>query len=321
MAAGEFDLIATLLRPLTEGTPGALDLADDAAIVPAAGEGFDLVVTKDAMVETVHFLPDDPPDTVGQKLMRENLSDIAAMGAEPVGCVLAWMRPSTTDEAWLAGFVEGIARDQATFACPLLGGDTVSTPGPLAFSLTVFGRVPAGAALRRNGALPGDDLWVSGTLGNGRLGLALRLGEISADESLAAPLIEHYRRPTPRLTLGRALVGVAHACLDVSDGLMGDLGHIRKASGVGAELWYDALPLSAAAQTIEGARDYALAGGDDYELLFTAARDDRDRILAIGRSLDVPVTRIGRITEADGCRVLDRDGKDVTPTQASWQHF
>ncbi|WGF86805.1 thiamine-phosphate kinase [Marinivivus vitaminiproducens] len=321
MGKGEFDLIETLLRPLTEGTPGAFGLADDAAVVPPAGEGFDLVVTKDAMVEGVHFLPDDPADTVGQKLMRENLSDIAAMGAEPVGCVLAWMRPKTTDDDWLAAFIQGIARDQAAFACPLLGGDTVSTPGPLAFSLTVFGRVPAGCALRRNGARPGDDLWVSGKLGDGRLGLALRLGEITAPDAIAAPLVEHYRRPMPRLDLGRALVRVAHACLDVSDGLMGDLGHIRKASGVGAELWYDALPLSPEARTIEGARDLALAGGDDYELLFTAASDDRERIEAVGRTLDLPVTRIGRITEGDACRVLDRDGRAIAPAQPSWQHF
>ena len=280
MALSEFAFIAERLRPLAAGTPGALGLADDAALLdPPAGA--ELVLTKDAMVAGVHFLPDDPPGDVAKKLLRVNLSDLAAMGAAPLGYLLALIRPKATAEDWLADFCRGLAEDQARFGIGLLGGDTVSTPGPLALSLTALGHVPRGTALRRCGARPGDDVWVSGTLGDAALGLKVLQGELAVADEVRAPLVERYRLPQPRLALGEALRGLASAALDVSDGLLADLGHILETSKLGAEIRAAALPLSPAARTLPGAPDAALAGGDDYELLFTAAPDQRARIAAL----------------------------------------
>ncbi|MDF2781719.1 MAG: thiL, partial [Geminicoccaceae bacterium] len=268
MALGEFAFIAERLRPLAAGSPGALDLADDAALLdPPAGS--ELVLTKDAMVAGVHFLPDDPPGDIARKLLRVNLSDLAAMGAAPLGYLLALIRPKATAEDWLAEFCRGLAEDQATFGIGLLGGDTVSTPGPLALSLTALGHVPRGAALRRGGAKPGDDIWASGTLGDAALGLKVLQGELEAAPAVGAQLVERYRLPQPRLALGQTLRGLASAALDVSDGLLADLGHILETSAVGAEIHAAALPLSPAARALPGVREAALAGGDDYELLFT----------------------------------------------------
>ncbi|HEX5795196.1 MAG TPA: thiamine-phosphate kinase [Geminicoccaceae bacterium] len=320
MALSEFAFIAERLRPLAAGTPGALGLADDAALLdPPAGA--ELVLTKDAMVAGVHFLPDDPPGDVAKKLLRVNLSDLAAMGAAPLGYLLALIRPKATAEDWLADFCRGLAEDQATFGIGLLGGDTVSTPGPLALSLTALGHVPRGTALRRCGARPGDDVWVSGTLGDAALGLKVLQGELAVADEVRAPLVERYRLPQPRLALGEALRGLASAALDVSDGLLADLGHILETSGVGAEVRTAALPLSAAAQGLPGAREAALAGGDDYELLFTAAPARRARIGALARELALPITRIGAIEAKPGLRVLDAAGRLIPIERAGWQHF
>ena len=251
--------------------PAALQLEDDAALLdPPAG--MTLVLTKDAMVAGVHFLADDPPGEIAQKLLRVNLSDLAAMGAAPVGYLLALARAKALTDDWLAEFCAGLAADQRTFGIGLLGGDTVSTPGPLTLSLTALGEVPKGQALRRRGARPGDDLWVSGALGDAALGLLVLQGKLEPPVAARHHLIERYRLPQPRLALGQALRGLAHAAIDISDGLLADLGHILETSGIGAELWADQLPLSAAARELPGARDAALAGGDDYELLFTAPR-------------------------------------------------
>jgi len=321
VALGEFEFIAQKLRPLAAGTPGALGLEDDAALVdPPAGS--QLVVTKDAMVAGVHFLADDPPGEIARKLLRVNLSDLAAMGAAPLGYLLALIRSKETSEDWLAAFCQGLAADQATFGIGLLGGDTVSTPGPLALSLTALGHVPRGEALLRRGARPGDEIWVSGTLGDGALGLEVLKGAREvAKEEVRAALIERYRLPTPRLALGQALRGLASAAIDVSDGLLADLGHILETSGVGAEVRAEALPLSAAARDLPDARGAALAGGDDYELLFTAAPERGAAIGALARRLGLPLTRIGAIHAGPGLRVLDAAGRELPVERTGWQHF
>ncbi len=320
MALGEFEFIAARLRPLAAGTAGALDLEDDAALLDPP-PGMTLVLTKDAMVAGVHFLTDDPPGAIAKKLLRVNLSDLAAMGASPVGYLLALARARETPETWLTDFCQGLAEDQAEFGIGLLGGDTVSTPGPLTLSLTAIGQVPKGQALRRSGARPDDDLWVSGTLGDGAQGLLVLQGKLDPPPEARDFLIERYRLPQPRLALGQALRGLAHAALDVSDGLLADLGHILETSGVGAVLQADQLPLSPAARDLPGARAAALAGGDDYELLFTASPERRAEIAALGARLGLPLTRIGQLRAEAGLRVLDAAGREIHAERTGWQHF
>jgi thiamine-monophosphate kinase len=319
MPEGEFEFIARRLRPLATAA-GALDLADDAALIDPT-PGHQLVLTKDAMIAGVHFLPDDPPGQIAQKLLRVNLSDLAAMGAVPLGYLLALARANETSDEWLGVFCAGLASDNAEFGVALLGGDTVATPGPLTLSLTAIGEVPAGTALLRRGARSGDDVWVSGTLGDGALGLKVLQDELAVTEDARAFLIERYRLPRPRLALGQALRGIASAAIDISDGLAADLGHILEVSGVGAELHADALPLSAAARDLPGARDAALSGGDDYELLFTAPPDRRDAIEALARRLDLSLTRIGAIRAGSDLRILDANGQMIELPSRGWQHF
>jgi thiamine-monophosphate kinase len=319
MAEGEFEFIARRLRPLAAGTPGALRLLDDAALLDPP-EGAQLVLTKDAMVAGVHFLPEDPPGDVAKKLLRVNLSDLAAMGAAPLGYLLALVRSRETTDAWLADFCQGLAEDQAEFAIGLLGGDTVGTPGPLTLSLTAIGQVPKGAALLRSAARPGDDLWVSGTLGDAALALKVLQGELDVTAQARVHLTGRYRLPQPRLALGQALRGIAHAAIDVSDGLLADLDHILETSGVGAELRAEALPFSAAARDLPGARDAALSGGDDYELLFAAPPKRRAEIEALSGQLDLPLTRIGEIHAGTGLRVLAA-GQEIQVERTGWQHF
>ncbi|WP_222183774.1 thiamine-phosphate kinase [Geminicoccus harenae] len=320
MAQGEFQMIDRLLKPLAAGCPGALGLTDDAALL-AQLPGTELVLAKDAIVEAVHFRQEDPPGTVAQKLLRQNLSDLAAMGAEPVGYLTAFGLRQGLPDGWLDGFVAGLAEDQRQFGIHLLGGDTVSTPGPLFFSLTVLGRLPAGTALTRAGARPGDLVCVSGTLGDGALGLAVLEGRVTAPADAAAYLAGRYRVPQPRLVLGQALRGLASACLDVSDGLLGDLGHILATSGpdgnLGAVIRAGDLPLSPAAAGLPGALEAALSGGDDYELLFTLPPRHRARLA----ELPVPVAVIGEIRSGAGTEVLGPDGAPLTLSGRSWTHF
>jgi thiamine-monophosphate kinase len=307
----EFALIARHWRPLAG--EGALDLADDAALLtPPAG--CQLVLAADAMVAGVHFLPDDPPETLGRKLLRVNLSDLAAMGADPLGYLMTIALPQATTEAWLGGFAQGLAEDQRGFGLHALGGDTVSTPGPLTLSLTILGTVPTGQALRRAGARPGDDIWVSGAIGGGWLGLRAARGEIADPEGRS---LARYRTPEPRLALGRALRGVARAAMDVSDGLLQDLGHLCRAGGCAAEVELPLVPLFDAAQDPLA----QVTGGDDYELLFAALPDAADRVAAAGRASGTQVTRIGRFI-AGPARVALRDatGQDITPQRLGWSH-
>ena len=227
----EFSLIARHFRPLAG--PGALDLSDDAALLtPPSGR--QLVLTTDAMVAGVHFLPDDPPDLVGRKLLRVNLSDLAAKGAVPLNYLMTVSVPKDTPEAWYAGFAAGLARDQATYGVTLLGGDTTSTPGPISLSLTIIGHVAPGTAIHRFGAQAGDEIWVTGTIGDGALGLAAATGRLSDATGF---LLDRYRLPQPRV--GLELAGIASAGMDVSDGLVQDLGHICRASALAADITVD----------------------------------------------------------------------------------
>jgi thiamine-monophosphate kinase len=314
----EFSLIARHFRPLAGA--GALDLSDDAALLdPPAGRS--LVLAADAMVAGVHFLPDDPPGTIGRKLLRVNLSDLAAMGAEPLGYLMTCAFAKGTADDWIAGFVVGLAEDQREFGLQVLGGDTVATPGPASFSLTILGSVPPGRALRRAGAQPGDEVWVSGTIGDGALGLLALTGRLPPDPHLA----DRYRLPRPRLALGVALRGVARAAMDVSDGLVQDLGHLARAGGCGAVIEAAAVPLSDPARRALAA-DAALlprilAGGDDYELLFAADPGHASAVRAAGAAAGVTVTRIGAFTEGVGVIVRDAAGAPLDLPATGWSHF
>ncbi|MDH3595838.1 MAG: thiamine-phosphate kinase [Rhodospirillales bacterium] len=323
----EFELIRRYLAPLAAGAPGALGLEDDAALL-AAPVGEQLVVTADALVAGVHFLPDDPADLVARKLLRVNLSDLAAMGARPLGYVMTAAWPLPPDEAWVARFAAGLAEDQQIFGLALLGGDTTGTPGPLTLSLTAIGAVAPGRALKRSAARGGESVYVSGSIGDGVLGLAVCRGEGPAlSEPRRAYLADRYRLPRPRLALGRALAegGLSRAAIDVSDGLAADLGHILEASGLSAVVEAAALPFSEAARAALAADPALLAGliggGDDYELLFTAAPERAEEVAALAARLDLPLTRIGRLAEGRGLAVLDAGGGEMSLETKGWTHF
>lgn len=311
----EFSLIARHFRPLAG--PGALELRDDAALL-APPPGRELVLTVDAMVAGVHFLPDDPPDLVGRKLLRVNLSDLAAKGAVPLGYLMTVSAPRGTPDEWYAGFAAGLAADQATFGITLLGGDTTSTPGPLSLSLTAIGHVAPGTAVHRFGAQAGDGVWVTGTIGDGALGLAVLQGRL-ADPS--GWLADRYRLPQPRV--GLAIAGVASAGMDVSDGLIQDLGHLCRASGVAAEIEAAAVPLSAAAQAAgPDWLETCLTGGDDYEVLLAVPPAREVALQAAAAAAGVAVTRIG-VLEAGVplVQVRNPDGSLRVFAKGGWSHF
>jgi thiamine-monophosphate kinase len=320
---GEFGRIAKFFAPLAG--PGGLGLKDDAALVDCP-LGHRLVVTVDAMVAGVHFLPDDPPDLVARKLLRVNLSDLAAMAARPRYYLLTTALPASLGDDWVERFARGLSEDQRLFGVALLGGDSVATPGPASFSLTAIGEVKAGAELRRSGARPGDSIWVSGTIGDAYLGLKARRGEypgMAAEQRTA--LVARFQLPEPRTALGPRLAGIAHAMCDVSDGLVADLGHICEASRVGATVALPSLPLSAAARVVlDGVPEAAVAlatGGDDYELLFAAPPAASRAIERLAAELGLPITAIGAIEAGAGVRLVDAGGKEVPVAQAGWRHF
>jgi thiamine-monophosphate kinase len=311
----EFSLIARHFRPLAG--PGALDLADDAAVfAPPAGR--ELVISADAMVAGVHFLADDPADLVARKLLRTNLSDLAAMGAAPLGYLLTVSTPRDTPDAWFGAFARGLAQDQSAFGVPLLGGDTTSTPGPISLSLTILGTVQPGHAIRRNGARAGDGVWVSGTIGDGALGLLTATGRL---DDPTGHLLDRYRLPRPRL--GLAVHGVVHAAMDVSDGLVQDLGHICRASSLAARIEAASVPLSmAAAQAGAGHLARCLTGGDDYELLLAVPSSQEAALQSVATACRVPVTRIGYFEAGPpGVTVRGGDGAVMELPVGGWSHF
>jgi thiamine-monophosphate kinase len=323
--SGEDNLIARYFRPLATDA-GALGLIDDVAILAATGQN--LVVTTDAIVEGVHFLPDDPPDTIARKALRVNLSDIAAKGAVPAGFVLT-LALRNAGEAWLAPFAEAIGRDAAEFGCPLLGGDTVSTPGPVMISITAFGHVPVGKMVHRAGAKAGDRVVVTGTIGDAALGLRILRGDIPR-ESLDAPsresLVQRYRVPQPRNAIALVVREHASAAMDVSDGLAGDLAKLCAASGVSAHIDIPAIPLSEPARTMLAEAQVNLenivAGGDDYEVLCTVPESRWDAFSAAAMQTNTRVTSIGRVVAGQvPPRFVDGDGKTITLKRLSYSHF
>ncbi len=322
---GEFDLIERYFARPAKRSP--LGNGDDCALL-APAPGMQLAVSSDMLVEGRHFLSTVAPERLGHKALAVNLSDLAACGAAPLAFTLALSLPAV-DETWLAGFSRGLFALADEHDCELIGGDT--TRGPLNICITVFGEVPTGKALLRSGAKPGDDVWVSGTLGDARLALEAFRGTLA----LSAEVFERARRrmeqPTPRVALGIALRGIASSAVDVSDGLIGDLGHILASSRVGAQLDADAAaalvaankhaPGSADLFAIEVLRTCALSGGDDYELVFTASSSARDAVLQAGVVAATPVTRIGRIDAEPGLRVVDAQGAPVAQHFTSFDHF
>jgi thiamine-monophosphate kinase len=323
MTSAEHDLIARYFRPLATA-PGALGLIDDAALLASSPD--DLVVTTDAVVEGVHFLPDDPPDAVACKALRVNLSDLAAKGATPAGFLLT-LALREAREAWLGPFAHALGEDAAAFGCPLLGGDTVSTPGPAMISITAFGRVPPGRMVRRGGARPGDRIAVTGTIGDAALGLLLLKGGIvpeALDASARAFLTGRYRVPQPRNALAVAIRDHASAAMDVSDGLAGDLAKLCAASSVSAEVDMAAVPLSEPARAALGFADMetVVSGGDDYEVLCAIPENRWTAFLEAAPRAGVPVTVIGRITAGEGPpRFLDAQGRAIALKRLSYSHF
>ena len=319
----EFDIIARHFGPLAAGDAGALNLADDAAVLDVPPE-FQLLVTTDALVSGVHFLATQSPQDIAFKVVGVNLSDLAAMGAKPRAVFLAAQFTQDIDEAWLAAFAEGLGQALAPSGAVLMGGDTVSSPGPLALTLTALGFAKTGSLLTRAGANVGDFVYVSGTIGDGALGLLCETGALPADAYLSV----RYARPQPRFVLGQALAerGLASACIDVSDGLVADLGHVCKASNVGMDIRAQDVPLSPSAQACVGQNadllETVLCGGDDYELAFTAPPENAAAVADLSALLDLPLTRVGVVKEpGEGVRVFSGAGDILRLGAGGYRHI
>jgi len=326
-ASGEDSLIARYFKPIATD-PGAFGLRDDAAIFRADGD--DIVVTTDAVVEGVHFLPGDPPETLARKALRVNLSDLAAKGAAPAGFVLT-LALRAVDESWLTAFARGLGEDARHYACPLLGGDTVSTPGPVTISITAFGRVPKGEMVRRTGARPGERIMVTGTIGDAAIGLDILKGgaaaqALSGDATARDRLVGRYRIPEPRNALAEAIRKHASAAMDVSDGLAGDLAKLCAASDVSAVIDAPSIPISNAAKDLLTGGvvnlEDLIAGGDDYEVLCTVPEAASAALVEEARRVGVALTSIGTVVAAtERLRFLDDQGGEIPLKRMSYSHF
>lgn len=307
----EFALIARLFAPLATH-PAARGLKDDAALWPVSGP---TVMTCDAIVEGIHFLAEDPIETVAQKALRVNFSDLAAKGAKPEGVLISLIWPQHRPAAEMAGFAAGLAEDLAAFGCALLGGDTAATPGPLTVATTAFGRPFDGRSPARGDAVPGQDVWVTGTIGDGALGLDAARGRLAASAEDTAFFVDRYRRPQPRCAFAETIAALAGAAMDVSDGLIADARKLAAASGLSVVLDPDTAPLSSQARRFLASGGTTLAalltGGDDYEILFTADPIKAGALQAAASRLGLGLTRIGRTAAGEGVRALLPDGQDL----------
>ena len=325
----EFELIARFFAPLAEGESGALGLQDDAALLRPE-EGKRLIVTTDTLSAGVHFPAEEAPGDIAAKLLGVNLSDLAAMGARPWVYTLSLSLPEDWQPSFLEEFARELGRQQEAYGLHLVGGDTVAGKGPLTLTLTVIGTVDEGGELRRGGAQAGDHVYLSGTLGDGALGLRVMQGEIDGLAGKhAEELLARYRRPRPRVQLGLRLAGLASAAIDVSDGLVADLGHLAKASAHDTIIEAGRVPFSDAARAAFALNPdlmkVALTGGDDYELLFTAPSTAADDIEGLSKELDLALTRIGQMgadgEDAGDVRVIGDDGREMTFAGAGYRHF
>lgn len=319
----EFSLIEKLFAPLAG--PGAFGLKDDAAVMQAS-VGCDLVLTKDAIAEGRHFLPSDPAGDVARKLLRVNLSDLAAKGARPTGYLLACAWNKTTSFEWMTAFAEALHKDQNHFGLALLGGDTIQVEGPSVFSLTAIGEVPAGKMVCRTGAKAGDALYVTGSIGDAALGLKVALGDdLSLTEDAREILLARYRVPKPPVGFGAQLSKFASSALDVSDGLLGDLRHLCDASGKQGVIERDLIPLSTeTAQLVGGDPELwglVLAGGDDYQTLFTVAPERVAILTSVATETNTVVTRIGQMVEGQGFCLLGANGEQLDIAEGGFSHF
>ncbi len=324
--SAEDRLIARFFKPLATH-PGALELSDDAAFLTPP-PGCDLVLKTDAIVGGVHFFPDDAAHTVASKALRVNLSDLAAKGARPLGFLLSLALPKDIGEQWLEGFAQGLRGDAVLFGCPLFGGDTDRTPGPITISIAMFGSVPEGTMVRRAGAKAGDRVFVSGTIGDAVLGLAVRKGNEKGwklSEPQRQHLLSRYLLPQPRSALAEAVRTHASAAMDISDGLAGDFAKLCRASDVAADIDVGRVPFSDAAKAVisadSGALESALTGGDDYEIVCTVPAAKLESFLAAAKATNVVVTDIGEVKAGEGARFLGADGQALAFKHASFSHF
>lgn len=313
-AMDEFALIDNYFRPLAQAYAPALELNDDAALMEVAADR-QLVITTDTLISGVHFIGNEDASLIARKALRVSVSDLAAMGAEPLSYFLALSLPAQTEEEWVRQFAHGLFEDQQEFGISLAGGDTTATPGPLGVTITATGLVPRGEALLRSGAKAGDDIYMSGTLGDAALGLLVAKGKLKGDA-----LKSRYLLPQPRVALGRALRGIASACMDISDGLVQDVNHLCAASGIGAIIEAERVALSEAAAAYKGMLETILTGGDDYELVFTAPADKQAEIALLSRTLALPITRIGKTILGGGVAVLNH-GTRLSLSREGYRHF
>ena len=325
--SAEDHLIARYFRPLAT-SPGAFGLTDDAAILTPP-PGCDLVLTTDGVIAGVHFMPHDPPSLIARKVLRMNLSDLAAKGAKPAGFLLSIALPPRTEEEWIAAFAKGLGEDAEAYGCPLLGGDTDRTPGPLAMTVAAFGTVPQGKMVRRSTAKAGDAVVVTGTIGDAALGLLKQKDNIlqkrwQLTDDQSNDLKARYLLPEPRVELAEAVLQYASAAMDVSDGLAGDLAKLCRASGVAAEIDVSRVPLSDAAQAALAVDptliETILTGGDDYEILLTLPPERLYAFRAAAQKAGIEITEIGRVVAGEGARFL-QEGKAMTFAKPSYSHF